>query len=146
MLINDSIFKNSIRDNGYKLTPQRRVILEKVIENKGKHLSTEEIFEIVKIDYPEIGLATVYRTLQLFEEIGIVSTLNLDDGIVRYELSDLNNERHHHLVCTKCGELYEVEMDLLENLNKDILEKYNFKISNHSLKLYGICNKCEDSS
>ncbi len=147
MLINNSAFKDSIREKGYKLTHQRKAILEKIIENKGKHLTTEEVFETVKINFPEIGLATVYRTLQLFVEIGIVSTLNLDDGIVRYELKDINDEhQHHHLVCTKCGSLYEVEMDLLEDLEKNISEKYNFTIVNHSLKFYGICNKCKNDS
>ncbi len=144
MFNEDSSYKDSIKQRGYKLTPQRRAILNKIIENKGKHLTTEEMFEIVKIDCPEIGLATVYRTLQLFENIGIVSILNLNDGIVRYELSNSREEhQHHHLVCTKCGSLFEVEMDLLEELEKNISEKYNFKILNHSLKFYGICNRCK---
>ena len=147
MLINDRVYKDSIKEEGYKLTPQRRAVLEKIIENKGKHLTTEEVFEIVKTNYPEIGLATVYRTLQLFEEIGIASILNLDDGIIRYELSDSSDEhQHHQLVCTKCGSLYEVEMDLLEDLEKNISDKYNFRILNHSLKFYGICKKCKNDS
>ncbi|KUK08004.1 MAG: Fe2+/Zn2+ uptake regulation protein, partial [Caldanaerobacter subterraneus] len=64
--------KEKLKEKGFKLTTQRRVILDVIMENKDKHLSSEEIYDLVKRKYPEIGLATVYRTLQLFEELGLV--------------------------------------------------------------------------
>ncbi|OFI05424.1 ferric uptake regulation protein [Clostridium acetireducens DSM 10703] len=135
--------RNSLKEKGYKLTPQRRAIVDIIIRNEGKHLTTEELYDLVKKECPEIGLATVYRTLQLLEEIGVVCKLDLHDGCSRYELiHEEENHQHHHLICSNCEKVIEVREDLLENLEKDIEEKYNFKISNHSVKFYGICSEC----
>ncbi|MDI6618641.1 MAG: Fur family transcriptional regulator [Clostridiales bacterium] len=138
-----SSLKKTLKDKGYKLTPQRRAVLEIIIENEGKHLSTEDIYELVKKDCPEIGLATVYRTLQLLEEMNMIFKLNLDDGKNRYELSHASEDHHHHhLICLKCGSVTEVEGDLLDALEKKVNEKYNFKVTNHILKFFGYCSKC----
>lgn len=139
-------FKRQLRDNGYKLTPQRRAVLDIIIENEGKHLSTEEIYELVKKDCPEIGLATVYRTLQMLDDMGLIFKMNLDDGKNRYEIAHQEEDHHHHhLICTNCGSVIEVEGDLLEVLEKEIERKYNFKITNHILKFFGYCSKCQGS-
>lgn len=145
-IIDNEQFKKELKDRGYKLTPQRRVILDILIENEGKHLSTEEIYELVKRDCPEIGLATIYRTLQLFEEMNLIFKLNLNDGKNRYELTHSEEDHHHHhLICTKCGSIIEVEGDLLELLEKEIEKKYDFCIKNHILKFYGCCSKCRQA-
>ena len=121
MDINVDYIKERLKEEGYKLTTQRRAILDAIIENSGSHLSPEEIYEVVKLKYPEIGLATVYRTLQLFEQLDIVCKLNFDDGCNRYELnSDSNDHHHHHLICLNCGKVIEVKLDLLENLEYEI--------------------------
>lgn len=135
--------KEYIKGKGYKLTTQRRAVIDAIIVNEGKHLSTEEIYDIVKEDCPEIGLATVYRTIQLLEKIGLLCRTNFDDGCNRYELVH-NNEyhQHHHLVCKKCGCVQEVEDDLLESLEEKIENKYKFNITNHSVKFFGYCEKC----
>lgn len=132
-----------LKEKGYKLTPQRRSILDEIIKNEGSHLTTEEIYDLVKVTCPEIGLATVYRTVQLLEEMGVLYKLDLDDGCSRYELCDEDeSHQHHHLICQNCGKVIEVEGDLLEELEQGIEKKYNFKIKNHSLKFYGICDNC----
>ncbi len=145
VIITDQL-KERLKQKGYKLTPQRRAILATVVENIGKHLSTEEIYDIVKVDCPEIGLATVYRTLFLLSEMGILSKLSLDDGCVRYELN-LHEEdhQHHHLICTGCGVVIEVEMDLLEALEDEIERNYAFKISDHKVQFLGQCKKCRST-
>ena len=74
-------FKERFKEQGYKLTTQRRGILNVIIENHDKHLNPEEIYDIVKVEYPEIGIATVYRTLQLLEKLNIIYRLNFDDGL-----------------------------------------------------------------
>lgn len=138
-------FKKQLKDKGYKLTPQRRAVLDIIVGNEGKHLSTEEIYELVKKDCPEIGLATVYRTLQILEDMNLIFKLNLDDGKYRFELSHAEEDHHHHhLICTNCGKVTEVEGDLLETLEKEIEKKFNFKITNHILKFFGNCSKCEE--
>jgi len=135
--------KHILKEKGYKLTPQRRSILDEIIKNEGSHLTTEEIYDLVKVNCPEIGLATVYRTVQLLEDMGVLYKLDLDDGCNRYELCDEDeSHQHHHLICQNCGKVIEVEGDLLEELEQGIEKKYNFKIKNHSLKFYGICDNC----
>lgn len=135
--------KNNLKDKGYKLTPQRRAIVDIIINNEGKHLTTEELYDLVKVECPEIGLATVYRTMQLLEELGVVCKLDLNDGCSRYELvHEEENHQHHHLICTSCGKVIEVEGDLLDSLEHDIQEKYEFMIKNHSVKFYGLCKEC----
>ena len=135
--------KSKLKEKGYKLTTQRRVILDVILENLGRHLSPEEIYDDVRDKYPEIGLATVYRTLQLFEQLNIVYKLNFNDGCSRYELiSTSHDHQHHHLICLNCGKVIEVELDLLENLEHEIEKEGVFKIVDHSVKFFGYCNDC----
>ena len=138
-------YKLKLKESGYKLTPQRLAIINAIEENKGKHLNTEEIYDIVKQRNPEMGLATVYRTLQMLDELEVVSSLNLEDGCVRYELyCDDGSHHHHHLICSNCGSVIEVEGDLLDQLEAKIEREYDFKIVDHKLKFYGLCSKCKN--
>ncbi|WP_024614561.1 Fur family transcriptional regulator [Clostridium sp. Ade.TY] len=135
--------KENLKEKGYKLTPQRRAIVDTIIKNEGRHLTAEEIYDEVKKDCPEIGLATVYRTVALLEEVNLLSRLDLSDGCSRYEIIHQDEEhRHHHLICNKCNRVFEVEEDLLEELEHRIETKYKFKIQDHSVKFYGICDEC----
>lgn len=144
MDISVDFVKEKLKDEGYKLTTQRRAILNSIINNKDQHLSPEEIYEIVKKTYPEIGLATVYRTLQLFEQLDIVYKLNFDDGCSRYELNyNSGDHHHHHLICLNCGKVIEVKLDLLENLEEEIEKEGKFKIVDHNVKFFGYCSDCQ---
>ncbi len=138
------ILKEKLKETGFKITPQRRAIIEILLKNDSEHLSSEEIYDLVRIDCPEIGLATVYRTMQLLDEIGAISKLNLDDGCIRYELN-LNEEdahHHHHLICKSCGKIIEVKEDLLDTIEEEIQNLYKFNILNHDVKFYGTCDNC----
>jgi Fur family ferric uptake transcriptional regulator len=136
-----------LKKKGYKFTPQRRAILEVVTEHSGKHLSSEEIYDYVKVKSPEIGLATVYRTVQLLVELDVLSKLNLDDGFVRYEIDDHDEDQHHHhhLICSECGKIMEVKEDLLDSLEAEIESKYAFQIKDHKLKFFGLCESCQQN-
>lgn len=139
-------FKERLKEQGYKLTPQRQAVLDMIIEHDGEHLSTEEIYDLVKQKYPDIGLATVYRTLLLFDSIGLVYKLNFDDGLSRYEISNQNEDhRHHHLICMRCGKVLEVQEDLLDDLEEQILNKNRFKVVDHRVKFYGYCGDCMEA-
>lgn len=136
--------KEKLKAKGFKLTPQRRCIIDAMMNSKGEHLSSEEVYNIVKIPCPEIGLATVYRTLQLLDEVKIVSKLNLDDGCCRYEINlDQDSHSHHHLICKECGKVIEVEDDLLEELEEKIQTEFDFEILNHDVKIFGRCKNCK---
>ena len=135
-----------LSENGLKYTEPRRLLIEFLTEEENKHLTPEEIYEKLNPDHPNLGIATVYRNLQNFENLGIVQRLSLGDGIARYELAELEKDvhQHHHLVCIECGRLIEVKGDLLGELEKKIETLYNFEILDHDLKFYGYCNKCQD--
>jgi len=142
-LINSEIVENKFKNKGYKFTFQRRAVLNVMLENRKKHLATEDVYKLVKKKCPEVGLATVYRALQLLEHLGIVDRLSFDDGYSRYELSESKKlHHHHHLICVKCGSVQEVEDDLLEDLEREIEEKKHFVILNHRVKFFGYCQKC----
>lgn len=135
--------KAVLKEKGYKLTPQRRATFEVFCENRGRHLSTEDVYMLVKEKYPEIGIATVYRTLQLLEQLGAINKLSFDDGCGRYELAGSEEDHHHHhLICLSCGEVQEVQEDLLEHLEDKIREKNRFNVVNHRVKFFGYCRKC----
>ncbi len=139
-------FKNLLRQNGLKVTTQRVAILEVLNNRPGKHLTAEEIYDYVKKKYPDIGIATVYRTIQVLSELSLIDKLNLDDGYVRYEINKKGKEdtchHHHHLICLECGNIYAFQDDLLEALEKRIADTMGFEVANHEVKLYGRCKKC----
>ena len=139
-------FKVLLRTNGLKVTSQRIAILEVLNNRPGKHMTAEEIYDCVRKEYPDIGLATVYRTIQMLSELSLIDKLNLDDGYVRYEIGAKNHENsshhHHHLICLECGNIYAFQDDLLENLENRIHETLGFEVSDHEVKLFGLCKKC----
>ncbi len=126
------------------MTLQREQVLRVLLDNKDKHLSAEDVYNLVKQRVPDVGLATVYRTLELFSNFNIVQSVDFGDGRKRYEFSAENNDghRHHHLICIKCGKIIEMNEDLLEDLEKRVNGYYDFTISNHELKIYGMCRDC----
>jgi Fur family ferric uptake transcriptional regulator len=99
-------YKDILQKEGYKLTNQRKDILKTLLNNNHKHLSCEDVFNIVSKENSDLGIATVYRTLQLFEKLNIVYKINFDDGLSRYELNlGEENHQHHHLICLNCGKV-----------------------------------------
>ncbi|HHV72214.1 MAG TPA: transcriptional repressor [Clostridia bacterium] len=129
----------------YKFTPQRRAVLEVLLKNPDGHLSADEIYELVKENYPEMGIATVYRTLDLLVKLDILQKLNFGDGCSRFEFSQ-SEHHHHHLICLKCGKFIEVRGDLLEKLEEMITRENQFEIINHELKFYGYCSDCRNKN
>ena len=118
-----------IRGRGYKATPQRLAVLGALAAEQ--HQSLEEI----RARCPEVGLVTIYRTLDLLSEIGAVRRLDLGDG-PRYELAE---DHHHHLICESCGGVSEFDRCPLD-LRR--LEGVDFEISSHTLEIYGRCAGC----
>lgn len=139
-MLQDS-FKQILKEKGLKVTKQRILVLEALASSEDKHLTAEEIYEIVKADFPEIGLATVYRTIQLLVELDLVESIQLGDGYVRYEIGTLEGEEthhHHHLICLACGRIISFRDDLLDELEARIMESASFQVINHEVKLYAI--------
>ena len=125
---------------GYRLTPQRLMILQ-CVEEAASHISAEEIYAQVRVRYPQMNISTVYRTLELVKELGLVTETDLGDGLVRYHC--IGKGHHHHLVCEKCGEIIDMEESALSPLCADIQQKYNFQVNMKHLAFFGICPKCQ---
>ncbi|AHF06766.1 Fur family transcriptional regulator [Desulfitobacterium metallireducens] len=139
------IICDRLRDNSYKLTPQRQTILRTFLDNADRHLSAEDVYSLVKHEYPDMGLATVYRTLDLLAELGILQKNDFGDGRSRYEFARKDLHHHHHLICLNCGEVSEFDDDLLESLEAVILKRNHFKVVDHNLKFLGYCRKCQST-
>ncbi len=141
-------FKKILKEKGLKVTNQRLYVLEVLASCPDKHLTAEEIYELVKVKCPEIGLATVYRTIQLLLELKLIDRINLDDGFVRYEMGNVhqseNGHHHHHLICLNCGKVLSFEDDLLEELEEQIEHRVSFKVVDHELKFFGYCADCSE--
>lgn len=135
--------KKQLHAASYKLTPQREATVRVLLENEEDHLSAEDVYLLVKEKSPEIGLATVYRTLELLTELKIVDKINFGDGVSRYDLRKEGASRfHHHLICTTCGMVEEIQEDLLKDVEIKVEQKWNFKVKDHRLTFYGICHTC----
>ncbi len=136
--------KKQLHAEQFKLTPQREATLRVLLENEESHLSAEEIFMLVKQKSPDIGLATVYRTLDLLCDLKIIEKLNFGDGVARYEFrTDDHPHHHHHLICLKCGSLSEIE-DMLDDLEARVERDHKFKIVDHRVSFLGYCENCRD--
>lgn len=143
MNVDLSNLRQKFRDRDYKLTPQRQIILQVFIDNRDKHLSAEDVHNIVRQQSNDIGLATVYRTLELLSELEILQKMDFGDGRSRYEINETNSpHHHHHLICLTCGRVIEFADDLMENLENIIAQNSNFTIVDHQVKFYGYCQEC----
>jgi len=136
-------FEKQLKDNNLKLTGQRKIILNLFEENSDKHLNAVEIQKAALQQGNRIGIATVYRTLDLLEKLGFVSKINLDDSYIRYQFVDTKEEHeHHHLICERCGKVIDMQDDLLDSLEKQVHDKYGFNVTNHKVRIYGVCKEC----
>ena len=141
--------RGKLSEHGYKMTPQRKEILQIFVDYSDyHHMSAEDVYGILRERKSEIGLATVYRALDLLSELGILVQVDFGDGCARYELNtaDPNVHHHHHLICLKCKKVIEFEEDLLDELEANIAKKSGFQILNHEVKFFGYCSECRAKS
>ena len=143
--MNEEKVKDLLREKGLKVTSQRLMVLNILSAHGDEHLTVEEIYDLAKEESPEIGLATIYRTVQVLLELHVIEKVTIDDGFARYELNGEetgSGHRHHHAICTQCGKVYSLETDLLDTLEKQVFESLGFEVTDHEVKLYGLCSAC----
>ena len=136
---------------GYRLTVPRQAIVD-VLSKTTEHLSAEDIYIAVHKANPSVGLTTVYRTLELLVQMGLIFKFDFGDGRARYELIEGPRSigHHHHLVCTVCGRIVDYmdfideEIELLKQTEKGLSKKYKFKITSHLIQFYGQCDACQN--
>ena len=129
-----------LRKAGLKVTLPRVKILQILENSANKHLSAEDVYKALIEAEEEVGLATVYRVLTQFESAGLVMRHHFEGGHSIFELTSVDH--HDHIVCNKCGQVEEFFDELIEEQQEKIATKYGFKITDHSMYLYGICKKC----
>lgn len=129
-----------------KATPSRCAIVE-VFEEKKKHLSAEEVYECLRAKKKKVGMATVYRNLDLLLRMGILRKVNFGDGKEHYEMIR-QALQHHHLICTRCGEVIDCgdveDATFFERLREDFARKYRFSVASYHVSFYGLCARCQD--
>ncbi len=126
--------------HGLRSTEQRRVVTEQFFASDG-HLSIEDLLEMVRVEEPGIGYATVYRTLKLLKDCGLAFERHFGDGVSRYEVA-WEDEHHDHLICIECQKIVEFEDEGIEELQHKVAERHGFVLVRHKLELYGVCSDC----
>lgn len=126
--------------HGLKHTRQREAILSAFLGSKG-HVTSEDLCEMVRRDHPDIGAATVYRTLKLFCDAEIANAIHFRGGVTLYE----HQRTHHdHLICVGCGDVVEFESDTIEKTQQEVARSHGYLLTNHRHDLYGYCPACRE--
>ncbi len=135
-------FQTLLKENALKFTKQRELVLKFLYENNG-HFTPEDIYTLLKEQHPDvnIGIATVYRTLTLLETSEIASSISFGVQGKKYELG--LKKHHDHLICTKCGNIIEFYDETIEERQEEIAKKFNFQMTDHTMKIIGLCEKCQ---
>jgi len=134
------VFVDYLRKKHLKLTDQRNTILNVFLKTE-RHLSVDDLYDIVRKKDSSIGHATVFRTLKLLSEAGIAKEVNLGDGKTRYE-HKYDHEHHDHLVCLECGKFIEAVDSKIEKLQEELCKRHGFVPQQHKMEIFGICKKC----
>jgi len=131
----------TLREHGFRITPQRRRVVEIVCAADG-HISAGEIYDDIHARNPQVNISTVYRTLEWLENLGLVTRSDLGEGREVYEIA--TRGKHHHLVCDRCGAIIEVDDSVLDCLRETLLEKYGFQAEITHLAIHGVCKSCRE--
>ena len=134
-------FKSVLKKRNLKYTIQREIIL-KILYDNNKHYTPEDLYIHIKQEHPKlnIGIATIYRTLNLLEESNIITSISFGQSGKKYEIA--MKPHHDHLICDICGKIIEFEDEKIEKRQDEIAKKYDFLIKSHILQLHGICKEC----
>ncbi len=127
-----------LRKSGFKVTPQRLVICEVILSSK-EHPTADQVYEKVKKPYPAISLATVYQTLHLLSQIGLVQEMGFSNCVSRF---DPDTSPHINIICQKCGKVEDYKAESIDKLWAQIIKELRFKPIGQRIDIYTYCNKC----
>lgn len=134
------VFLKHIQKKGLKRTSQRDLILDVFLRTE-EHLSNEDLYQLVKQIDPTVGQTTVYRTLKILTEAGLAREVRFGDGRTHYE-HNYKHQHHDHMICSECGKIIEFYSAELEALQDEMAAKHDFEITQHLLRIIGICSEC----
>lgn len=133
---------NFVVENGYRLTPARQAIIETLIDSHG-HITADDLAALVRETAPQVGRMTVYRTLDLLCDLGLIRPVFLGTGAAHYVL--LDGGSHHHLICNQCQRVIDFDRCGASDLAQALGRQFNFRVQSHLLEVYGLCEECGDS-
>jgi Fur family transcriptional regulator, ferric uptake regulator len=141
-MINEfDIFKDFLHQHNLRWTPQRKLILEEFLSFEG-HIEIEALHKKISTHYPDLGIATLYRTIKLLTDCDLVEAHSFKNGKKVYERK-FHVRHHDHLFCIRCEKTIEFEHPLIEKYQIQICEQHGFVLKNHRMELFGICKECE---
>ena len=135
------VFEHYLADNGLKHSRQREVILQYFLETGG-HMTVDDLYRVIHRKHREIGRTTIYRTLKLFCDAKLAESIELKDGLTRFE-HHYKHSHHDHMICIECGTIIEFVSTEIENLQDEIAVAYGFTIDSHRHQIFGVCQKCD---
>lgn len=138
------IFLEHIQKAGLRRTSQRDLILEIFLKTED-HLTSEDLYWLVQKHDPSVGHTTVYRTLKLLTEAGLAREVRFGDNKTYYE-HHFKHAHHDHMICTECGKVIEFVSAEIESLQDQMADKFDFRLSHHSLRMWGQCSECQKKS
>ena len=133
-------FIDSLRSRGFRITPQREMIVE-AIAHGGNHINAEEVFAQIHKRTHSVNIATVYRTLDLLVEQGLANRIDLGEGKVIY--ATYQHGPHIHLVCRQCGQVTDANQAMLSSLNRRLQSEYQFSADLQHISILGLCHDCQ---
>ena len=135
-------YQNFIRTNHLKSSKRRDLIFDYVVKTNA-HFTVDDIYaSMLRID-PEIGIATIYRTVRLLVDCGVLLEHTFGEKKGFFEVIDTNSKHHDHLICNVCGKILEFQCDLTKSDKQRIAEQYHFQIKSHKLEIFGTCSQCQ---
>ena len=141
MKLAKDIFNQHLKDKGIRHSEQRRYIVDIFLKTE-RHLTTADLYELVRKKHRNIGYATVYRTMKLISSAGLAEEVNFGDGMVRFE-HKYGHEHHDHLICLKCGRFIEAMKPEIEKLQQELSREHGFTPMSHKLQIFGVCKECK---
>ena len=138
-MVSTTELKVALRQRGLRMTPQRQLILDAVVSMHG-HVSADQVYQQVVSVFPDVNISTVYRALEVLEELGVVRHTHFHDGVALYERTD--EAQHHHMVCSRCGAEAELDLDVLQPLADELERRYGFEADLAHSAIVGLCRGC----
>lgn len=141
-----SALKAELNERGWRMTPQREIILE-TFQNlpKGEHLSAEDLRDVLKKEGEHVSLSTIYRNLKLLARMGILRELELAEGQKRYEINQPAPHHHHHLICVRCNKTIEFKNDSVLKAGARTAKKSGYHLLDCQLTIHAVCPTCQRS-
>ena len=136
-----TVFRQYLKKKGMLRSKQREKILDIFLKTE-EHPTIDDLYNLVRKKDPKIGLATIYRTMEVICDAGLARKVDFGDGNKRYE-HKYKHQHHHHLVCLKCGKVIEIASSKLEEIQRQLAKKHDFTITRDTMKIFGTCRTCK---